>query len=92
MFIYDEELGLYREYIVKEGRAKNYEFGLNHICFNVDNVKSLNSIHKYLTTNQLAFRLTFPEKSGSEECNYIVFYKHKDFGIIEFNILSYEDS
>ena len=91
IFEYDDFAKLYNEYIVREGRAKNYELGFNHLCLNVKNKAHLDEVHGYLMEKKIAFRLTFPEKSGSEECGFVAFYKHKDLGIVEFNVLDYED-
>lgn len=91
LFVQDEDLGFYKEFITIEGRAKNYNNGMHHICFNVPNKQTFHEIQQYIKDNKLGFRLTFPEKSGSIECNFICFYSHRDLGIIEFNILDYND-
>lgn len=91
LFHQDDELGIYKEFITIEGRAKNYKEGMHHICFNITNKDEFKEIQQYIKDNKLGFRLTFPEKSGSAECNFICFYSHRDLGIIEFNILDYND-
>ena len=90
LFVQDEELGIYKEYITKEGRAKNYELGLHHICYNAKDHKEFQNIHKYLCSERRGMRLTFPEKSGSKECNYVAFYLLRGFGVVEINILDYK--
>tara|TARA_Y100001954_G_scaffold208736_1_gene233311 strand:- start:1251 stop:1652 length:402 start_codon:yes stop_codon:yes gene_type:complete len=90
LFVKDEELGIYREYITNEGRAKNYNLGLHHICYNAKDNDHFKDIHTYLCSERRGVRLTFPEKSGSEECNYVAFYLLRGFGVVEINILDYE--
>tara|TARA_B100001057_G_scaffold446114_1_gene484380 strand:+ start:12418 stop:12813 length:396 start_codon:yes stop_codon:yes gene_type:complete len=91
LFKFSQINNCFIEYITREGRAKNYELGFNHMCYNVENRKNLNKIHEYIITNNLGIRLTLPEKSISLNCNYVTFYKLKFFNNIEFNIKDYSD-
>lgn len=77
----------YIEYITKEGRAKNYNLGFNHICYNVENIMKMEEFHKFIIKNNLGIRLTLPEKSILEICNFVTFYKLAFIGIVEFNII-----
>lgn len=86
-FKYSEIKKCYIEYITKEGRAKNYNLGFNHICYNVENIAKMEEFHKFIIKNNLGIRLTLPEKSILEICNYVTFYKLEFIGIVEFNII-----
>jgi len=87
-FIWDESMKIYREYITKEGRAKNYQLGFNHICFDINSQQEMNELHKALLKNRIGVRLTLPEPSPTKQCNIVTFYKIIGMGIVEFNILS----
>ena len=41
MFVEDEELGIYKELIVQEGRAKNIPTGFYHVCYSVESKNEL---------------------------------------------------
>ena len=86
LFKYSKIKNCFIEYITKEGRAKNYLLGFNHLCFDLENESQLKHIHKYILENDLGIRLTLPEKSISEHCNVVTFYNLKFFDNIEFNI------
>lgn len=85
-FLWNEATGLYDEYFTAEGRAKNYALGFNHICYEVPSNEKLDEFDAYLRENKLGFRLTFLERSGSQECGMVCFYKIEDQGIVELNI------
>ena len=87
MFIFDEELGLFREYIVKEGRAKNTPLGFAHICYSLENMKQFDEIESYISEKKLGYPVTQLEKSGSDECGWVKFYFIKNHGLIELNLL-----
>lgn len=85
-FHWNSDLGLYEEYITREGKAKNYSLGFHHICYEVPSISVMAEVHQYIKENRLGFRLGLPVMSGSEECGQIVFYKLKNNGIVEFTI------
>ena len=86
-FVWDETLDTYKEFITREGRAKNYPLGFNHLCFDIKNIKEMKELHKKIIKNQLGLRLTLPEPSPTKQCNIVTFYKLYGLGIFEFNIL-----
>lgn len=86
LFIYDETLRLYKEYICQEGRAAKLNLGFAHICYNVKDRAELSGIEDFINENKLGFRLTVLEKSGSKECGLITFYFLKNHGIVELNL------
>ena len=85
-FVWNSEKKMYEEYFTQEGRAKKYQLGFHHVCYQINSLKDLEVLHEEITTKKFGFRLTFPEKSGSKECGIISFYKLNYFGIVEFNI------
>lgn len=87
LFIYDKDLRIYIEYIVKEGRAANQKPGLAHVCYNLKNNLELKKVEDFIKNEKLGYRLTNLEKSGSKECGHIVFYYIKNIGLIELNLL-----
>ena len=91
LFKFSEYFDCFIEYLTNEGRAKNYKLGFNHLCYNVKNFDQLDEIHRFIIQNDLGIRLTLPEKSISEHCNYVSFYQLKIFNIIEFNIIKSSD-
>ena len=86
-FVWDENLKLFKEYITQEGRAKNYDIGYNHICYDIESKEKMKVLHKHILENKIGIRLTLPEPSPSQQCNLVTFYKFFGLGIIEFNIL-----
>jgi hypothetical protein len=86
VFLWNEAMGLYEEYLTQEGRAKNYALGFNHICYELPSQEKLEEIDACVRKNKLGFRLTFLERSGSQECGMVCFYKINELGIVEFNI------
>ena len=87
-FIWDEHMKIYKEYITQEGRAKNYQLGFNHICYDINSQEEMNELHKVLLKKRIGVRLTLPEPSPTKQCNMVTFYKIIGIGIVEFNILS----
>ena len=87
-FIWDEYMKIYKEYITQEGRAKNYQLGYNHICFDVNSQQEMNKLHRTFLKKRIGVRLTLPEPSPTKQCNIVTFYKIVGMGIVEFNILS----
>jgi len=88
-FVWDESLKLYKEYITKEGRAKNSQIGFNHVCYDINSQDEMNNFHNILLTNRIGIRLTLPEPSPTDQCNIVTFYKIIGLGIVEFNILEW---
>lgn len=86
LFIYDETLHIYKEYICQEGRAARLKPGFAHICYQVKNRAELDKIDEFIDENKMGFRLTTLEKSSSRECGFITFYFLKDYGVIELNL------
>ena len=86
-FVWDENLKLFKEYITQEGRAKNYDIGYNHICYDIESQEKMKVLHKFILENKIGIRLTLPEPSPSQQSNLVTFYKFFGLGIIEFNIL-----
>lgn len=86
LFVYNEQLRLYIEYICQEGRAARQKPGFAHICYNVKNRAELGEIEDFIEQNKMGYRLTALEKSGSKECGRITFYFLKNHGIVELNL------
>ena len=86
LFVYDETLRIYKEYICQEGRAARSKPGFIHICYNVKDRAELESVDQFINDHKMGFRLTPLEESGSEECGLITFYFLKDHGMIELNL------
>ena len=87
MFIEDEELGIYKELIVQEGRAKNIPTGFYHVCYSVDNKNELDTLELFIKDKKLGYPVTQLEKSGSKECGWVKFFFIKNFGFIEINLI-----
>ena len=85
-FEMDEELGMYREYIVQEGRVAKINPGFYHFCYNIPDLTALKSIENFIKDKKLGFPVTKLEKSGSDECGWVRFYFLKNHGIIELNL------
>ncbi|GEM_PF-1391950 len=92
LFIYDENLRIYIEYICQEGRAAKQKPGFAHICYNLKDRAELEKVENLIKENQMGYRLTELEKSGSEECGMIIFYFIKNQGVVEFNLIGKEQS
>ena len=71
LFKYSKINKCYIEYITREGRAKNYLIGFNHLCYDLENEDHLSKIHRYIINNDLGIRLTLLEKSVSDNCNFV---------------------
>lgn len=91
MFIFDDELGLYREYIVNEGRVKNSPLGLAHICYSLETQKHFDELESYISHKKLGYPVTQLEKSESDECGWVKFYFIKNHGLVELNLLEKDD-
>lgn len=87
LFVYDESLKIYIEYICREGRVKNHKPGFAHICYNVKNRSDLEQVEVFIRDRKLGFKLTNLEKSASKECGWVTFYFLKDIGVIELNLM-----
>ena len=87
MFVEDPELGIYKELIVREGRAKNISTGFYHVCYSVDNKNALDTLELFIKEKKLGYPVTQLEKSGSKECGWIKFFFIKNFGFIEINLI-----
>lgn len=85
-FEFNNHFNCYVEYFTISGRALNYTPGFHHICYEVTNLENFVELKKYILLNRLGFQITQIEKSGSKECNNVVFFYLKKFGVIEFNI------
>ena len=92
LFTYDENLRIYIEYICQEGRAAKQKAGFAHICYNLKDPAELEKIESLIKENQMGYRLTELEKSGSQECGMITFYFIKNQGIVEFNLIGKEQA
>ena len=88
MFVEDEELGIYKELIVQEGRAKNIPIGFYHVCYSVENKKELDTLELFIKEKKLGYPITQLEKSGSKECGWIKFFFIKNLGFIEINLIN----
>ena len=86
-FLMDDELGMYREYIVQEGRAAKIKSGFYHFCYNIPDLTTLKDIDNFIKDKKLGFPVTKLEKSGSDECGWVRFYYLKNHGMIELNLL-----
>ena len=86
-FEYNQHLKCYLEYFTLTGRASNYSSGYNHICYSLKNYSSFLGMSEYLKKNRMGVQLTELEQSGSSECNKVVFFYLKKFGIVEFNVI-----
>ena len=87
MFIEDEELRIYKELIVQEGRAKNIPTGFYHVCYSVDSKNELDKLELFIKEKKLGYPVTQLEKSGSKECGWIKFFFIKNLGFIEINLI-----
>ena len=87
MFVEDAELGIYKELIVQEGRAKNIPTGFYHVCYSVDSKNELDKLELFIKEKKLGYPITQLEKSGSKECGWIKFFFIKNFGFIEINLI-----
>ena len=88
MFVEDAELGIYKELIVQEGRAKNIPTGFYHVCYSVDNKNELDTLELFIKEKKLGYPITQLEKSGSKECGWVKFFFIKIFGFIEINLIN----
>ena len=87
MFVDDKELLMYREFVVKEGRAENLQLGFSHFCYDVKSTQKLNQIEQWVKENKIGYPVTELEKSGSDECGFVRFFYIKNQGLIELNLV-----
>ncbi len=90
-FVMDEELGMYREYIVQEGRVAKMKPGFYHFCYNIPDLSMMKNIENFIKEKKLGYPVTKLEKSGSDECGWARFYFLKNHGIVELNLLEDPD-
>ena len=88
MFVKDAELGIFKEFIVQEGRAKNIPIGFYHVCYSVESKNELEKLELFIKEKKLGYPVTQLEKSGSKECGWVKFFFIKIFGFIEFNLIN----
>ena len=88
MFVEDAELGIYKELIVQEGRAKNIPTGFYHVCYSVESKNELETLELFIKEKKLGYPVTQLEKSGSKECGWVKFFFIKIFGFIEINLIN----
>ena len=88
MFVEDSELGIYKELIAQEGRAKNIPIGFYHVCYSVENKNELDTLELFIKEKKLGYPITQLEKSGSKECGWIKFFFIKNLGFIEINLIN----
>jgi len=86
-FLMDDELGMYREYIVQEGRASKMKTGFYHFCYNIPDLTTMKNIDTFIKDKKLGYPVTKLEKSESDECGWVRFYYLKNHGMIELNLL-----
>ena len=86
LFVQDDSLNLYIEYICQEGRVAKQKPGFAHICYNIKNRLELEQVERSIVENKMGYKLTDLEPSGSEECGLITFYFIKNHGVIELNL------
>ena len=87
LFVADAELGIYKEFIIQEGRAKNIPIGFYHICYSVESKNELDKFELFIKEKKLGYPVTQLEKSGSKECGWVKFFFIKNFGLIEINLI-----
>ena len=90
-FVMDEELGMYREYIVQEGRVAKIKPGFYHFCYNIPDLTVMKNIENFIKDKKLGFPVTKLEKSGSVECGWVRFYFLKNHGVVELNLCENSD-
>ena len=88
MFVEDLQLGIYKELIVQEGRAKNIPIGFYHVCYSVESKNELDKFELFIKEKKLGYPVTQLEKSGSKECGWVKFFYIKIFGFIEINLIN----
>lgn len=86
LFVYDECLKTHMEYICQEGRVAKQKPGFAHICYNIKNRDELQKIEKKIEEEKMGYPLTDLEKSGSQECGFVMFYFIKNHGVVELNL------
>ena len=76
----------YIEYFTTTGRASNYQTGFNHVCYNMENREAFENQLAKWKSQGIGIQVTRIEKSGSPQCNFVVFCFISGIGIVEFNI------
>jgi hypothetical protein len=87
-FVWDNYMKVFKEYITREGRAKNYNIGFSHICYDVSSQDAMNSLHKEIISKKIGIRLSLPEASPTKNCNIVTFYNMFAVGLVEYNIVN----
>tara|TARA_B100000795_G_C22490509_1_gene320077 strand:- start:90 stop:485 length:396 start_codon:yes stop_codon:yes gene_type:complete len=82
----DEEIGIYREYIVQSGRVANVKPGFYHFCYNIPDAITMNKVEAFIKDKKLGFPITDLEEAGANECGWVRFYYLKNQGVIELNL------
>ena len=82
----DEEIGIYREYIVQEGRVAKIKPGFYHFCYNIPDLITMKSVENFIKDKRLGFPITNLEQAGANECGWVRFYYLKNQGVIELNL------
>jgi hypothetical protein len=85
-FEMDNELGMYREYIVQEGRVANVNPGFYHFCYNIPDLEMMKTTENFIKNKKLGFPITKWENAKADECGSVKFYFLKNLGVVEFNI------
>ena len=88
MFVKDAELGIFKEFIVQEGRAKNIPTGFYHVCYSVENKNELEKLELFIKEKKLGYPVTQLEKSII--CYDNQFYKLGNTAIKIYDILAHD--
>ncbi len=86
LFVFNDWLDLYLEFICQEGRVKHHKPGYAHTCYSVQDESELEKVQQFINQNRFGFPLTRLEKSGSKECGQVMFYYLRHLGVIELNV------
>ena len=85
-FEMDEEIGIYREYIVQAGRVAKIKPGFYHFCYNIPDLMTMKSLETFIKDKKLGFPITNIERAGAKECDWVRFYYLKNQGVVELNL------
>ena len=86
IFEWNNTFDCYIEYFTISGRAKNYKPGFNHICYQLESRVEFHELMDFWKNTNLGVQVTEIERSGSKECNFVVFCFLSGLGMVEFNI------
>lgn len=86
LFVWSKELRCYIEYFTNTGRAKNYSFGFNHVCYQISDIEAFNALVRDIRASKMGIQVTQLEESGSKECGRVAFFFLTGIGLVEFNI------